>query len=70
MMDAESMDMVKTHLKLKNPIGDHPFYVFVATAGSKAEHDEEKLHNFLEKCLNNGIVIDGTSTGDFNKYKV
>lgn len=70
LMDAPSMDMVQTHLKLKNPIGDYPFYMFISTAGSNSNHDEEKLNKFLETCLDQGLVLNGTATNEPGKYKV
>jgi hypothetical protein len=35
------MNSVRTNLKYKNPIGDHPFYVLVETSGSNHTHDAE-----------------------------
>lgn len=64
------MDMVQTHLKLRNPIGDYPFYMFVGTAGSNVDHDEEKLTCFLEKCFEKKLVLNGVATGEPSKFKV
>lgn len=35
------MKSVTSNLKLKNPIGDFPFYILVETSGSNAEHDAQ-----------------------------
>ncbi|XP_067006180.2 D-2-hydroxyglutarate dehydrogenase, mitochondrial isoform X2 [Anabrus simplex] len=60
MMDGSTMEAVTTNLQLRNPIGEHPFYVLLETSGSHGEHDEEKLSKFLEKYMSNGLVLDGT----------
>ncbi|GLV38636.1 D-2-hydroxyglutaric acid dehydrogenase [Carabus blaptoides fortunei] len=64
MMDAQSMNMVQSHLKLKSAIGDFPFYLLLETSGCNGDHNEEKLNNFLEKCLCDGLVQDGTVSGE------
>lgn len=33
-MDSDSMGLVKTHLKLTNPIEDFPFYMHIETSGA------------------------------------
>ncbi|XP_044147759.1 D-2-hydroxyglutarate dehydrogenase, mitochondrial [Bufo gargarizans] len=63
-MDSESMRMVKTHLKLTNPLPDNAFYVLVETSGSCGKHDEEKLNIFLEKAMESGLVTSGTVATD------
>lgn len=49
------------------PIGDHPFYLLIETSGSNADHDSEKVSNFLEGALNRGDILDGTMTSDSSK---
>jgi len=40
-MDSVSMEIVEKHLRHRNPISAHPFYVLVETSGSHAPHDTE-----------------------------
>lgn len=70
LMDAQSMDMVQSHLKLKCPIGDFPFYLLLETSGCNGSHNEEKLNNFLEKCMDDGLVLDGTVSGEPSRCNV
>lgn len=53
-----------------SPIAEHPFYLLIETSGSNAEHDEEKLSNYLEKFIESGIVLDGTVTNEPGKIQV
>ncbi|KAK5646932.1 hypothetical protein RI129_005396 [Pyrocoelia pectoralis] len=69
MMDERSLDVVTSHLKLKSPIGDFPFYMVVETSGSNEKHDEEKLNAFLEGVMSEGIVADGTVTNEPGKMR-
>ena len=59
-MDAGSMDTVVGNLGLKNPIAESRFYLLIETSGSKSEHDEEKLSQFLDGVMGEGLVADGT----------
>ena len=59
-MDAGSMDTVVGNLGLKNPIAENRFYLLIETSGSKSEHDEEKLGQFLDGVMGEGLVADGT----------
>ena len=59
-MDAGSMDTVVGNLELKNPITENQFYLLIETSGSKSEHDEEKLSEFLDGVMGEGLVADGT----------
>ena len=43
---------------------EHPFYVFIETAGSHARHDEEKLAAFFEAALAAGLVGEGVVAAD------
>ncbi|XP_025829503.1 D-2-hydroxyglutarate dehydrogenase, mitochondrial-like [Agrilus planipennis] len=69
MIDAKSLDVVTSNTKLKNPIGDHPFYMLIETSGSNSTHDEEKLNSFLDNVMSDGTVLDGTVTSDPSKIK-
>jgi len=40
-MDSVSMEIVEKHLRHRNPISAHPFYVLVETSGSHEPHDKE-----------------------------
>jgi len=68
-MDRESMEVVTTNLGLDNPIQaeNSPFYVLIETSGSNAEHDAEKLSNFLETTMSSSLVTDGVLASDSAK---
>jgi len=60
-LDAGSLEVTRENLGLKSPLqSDYPFYMLIETSGSKSEHDEEKLQDFLENLMSNGSVLDGT----------
>ncbi|ORX39754.1 hypothetical protein BD324DRAFT_614863 [Kockovaella imperatae] len=40
------------------------FYVLIETSGSNAEHDEEKLTNFVEHLMTSEMVLDGVLAQD------
>ena len=57
--------LVHAVTKKKRPLdGSHPFYCLIETRGSNAEHDSEKLQNFLEYAMSEGIVSDGVLAQD------
>ncbi|GLH15671.1 Alkyldihydroxyacetonephosphate synthase [Gryllus bimaculatus] len=60
MLDHVTLDAVTSNLNLRNPIGEHPFYMLLETSGSNGEHDEAKLNAFLESSMSSGEVLDGT----------
>lgn len=66
-LDSESMRLVTTHLGLTNPISSNNFYMLIETSGSDAVHDEEKMKNFLERIMDDGLVDDGTVASDYSK---
>ncbi|KAI4883560.1 hypothetical protein NFI96_014682 [Prochilodus magdalenae] len=68
-LDASCMSLLEKHLKLTNPITESPFYIVIETAGSNAAHDEQKLHNFLDKVTSSSLVTDGTVGTDETKMK-
>lgn len=70
MMDAKSIDCVTGNLKVKNPLGDYPFYMLLETSGSNGKHDEEKLNAFLEEIMSDGTVLDGTVTNEPGRSRV
>lgn len=69
-IDASSMNCVTSNLKLKCPIGSHPFYMLIETSGSNGDHDSEKLTKFLEDVMTNGTVKDGTLASDSSQQMV
>lgn len=44
--------------------------MLIETSGSNMVHDEEKLTNFLESSMENGLVLDGTVTNEPTKMRV
>ncbi|CAG8477888.1 12971_t:CDS:10, partial [Dentiscutata heterogama] len=65
--DIHSLRLVKNHFfqETKFPLEDkYPFYVLVETSGSNKDHNEEKLHNFMEILMEKGIVEDGVVAQD------
>jgi hypothetical protein len=70
MMDMLSLDAAISSLKLQRPIGEFPFYMLIETSGSNGTHDEEKLTNFLESSMANGVVRDGTVASEPSRIKV
>lgn len=44
--------------------------MLIETSGSRMDHDEEKLNNFLQHVMEKQLVIDGTVTNDPSKMKV
>ncbi|XP_059618866.1 D-2-hydroxyglutarate dehydrogenase, mitochondrial [Phlebotomus argentipes] len=69
MIDAESLECSTKPFNHPSPIADYPFYMLIETSGSRVEHDEEKLHDFLNCAMDSGIVLDGTTTNDSKKMK-
>ncbi|CAD6195826.1 unnamed protein product [Caenorhabditis auriculariae] len=59
-LDAAAMEALEENLKLAPLLTEKsPFTILLETSGSKAEHDMEKVKNFLEECFNEGLVDDG-----------
>lgn len=44
--------------------------MLIETSGSNSDHDEEKVNNFLTRCMESGNVLDGTVTNEPTKIKV
>ncbi|XP_074041642.1 D-2-hydroxyglutarate dehydrogenase, mitochondrial isoform X2 [Leptinotarsa decemlineata] len=59
-LDTPTMEFVNERLKMNSPIGDFPYYLLIETSGSNEEHDSDKLHQFLESCMEKELVLDGT----------
>ncbi|KAK9450815.1 uncharacterized protein V1518DRAFT_411781 [Limtongia smithiae] len=73
-MDRESLDQVQRFAEGRTrPLDDadspHPFYVLVETSGSSPAHDEEKLQNYLEGLLEDGVIEDGVVAQDESQIK-
>lgn len=49
------------------PIAEYPFYMLIETSGSRSEHDEEKINDFLTAGMESGDILDGTVTNDRTK---
>jgi D-2-hydroxyglutarate dehydrogenase len=69
-MDAASVNSSIHHFNLQSPIAQHPFYMFIETFGSRGDHDEEKLNDFLESAMSKGLVKDGVVTNAPSKVKI
>jgi len=70
LMDGQSQAFVRRVTGNKNPLeGDHPFCVLIETSGSNAEHDNEKLGNFVEYAMENEMVSDGVLAQDDSQVK-
>ncbi|GLE03755.1 hypothetical protein PINS_up012657 [Pythium insidiosum] len=65
-MDRQSLDMVLSQQPhSKDPLeAPCPYYVLLETAGSNATHDMEKLEAYLERAMEDGLVVDGTVAQD------
>ncbi|CAG9856912.1 unnamed protein product [Phyllotreta striolata] len=59
-IDTPTMEFIRKENKQDSPIGDYPFYLMIETSGSNEQHDEEKLHLFLEEALKTGLILNGT----------
>lgn len=53
----------------RTPIDEFPFYMLIETSGSRQEHDEEKLNNFLQSAMEKSLVIDGVATNEPGKMQ-
>lgn len=70
LMDGQSQGFVHRVTGNKNPLEDeHPFYVLIETSGSNADHDQEKLEQFLEHVMDEEIVSDGVLAQDETQVK-
>ena len=70
LMDGQSQMLVHAVTKKKRPLdGSHPFYCLIETRGSNAEHDSEKLQNFLEYAMSEGMVSDGVVAQDESQIR-
>ncbi|KAI1331132.1 hypothetical protein F5Y16DRAFT_395566 [Xylariaceae sp. FL0255] len=70
LMDSYSQNLVHKVRQNKRPLeGEHPFYCLIETSGSNADHDAEKLGNFLEDVMSKDIVTDGVLAQDESQIK-
>ncbi|EFJ37439.1 hypothetical protein SELMODRAFT_76083 [Selaginella moellendorffii] len=65
-IDSFALDMVLKHSGDRHPLPDakEKFYLLIETTGSNQSHDKEKLDNFVETVLTQGLVVDGTIAQD------
>jgi FAD/FMN-containing dehydrogenase len=69
-LDRRSLETVLTVKGVADPLAEKkPFYVLIETSGSNTDHDKEKVSNFLEKVMGEGIVTDGTIAQDETQVK-
>ncbi|RQM26657.1 hypothetical protein B5M09_002053 [Aphanomyces astaci] len=70
-MDRASLDMVlRSQSTLVDPLETAcPFYVLLETAGSRADHDMDKLDAYLAHVLESGDVVDGTVAQDAHQAR-
>ena len=62
--------MALNHLEgVRNPLPSSKgkFYVLIETTGSNQLHDKAKLDAFLENCLENSLIVDGSVAQDYNQ---
>ncbi|CEP18157.1 hypothetical protein [Parasitella parasitica] len=65
--DHDSVGVVKSQMMqdVNYPIdGEHAFYALLETQGSKQEHDQEKLDEYLARLLETGVAKDGVMAQD------
>lgn len=76
--DRTAMEFVlerECSLGVRDPFEEaHPFYVLIETSGSNEDHDNEKLHNFLEMAMGgegaDPAVDDGVVASDGSQMKL
>ncbi|QPG77228.1 D-lactate ferricytochrome c oxidoreductase [Brettanomyces nanus] len=76
-MDRGSQVFASRFLKMAHPLSpddenevpEYPFYVLIEVAGSKKEHDDEKLESFLESVMEDGTVADGVVSQDESQLR-
>lgn len=70
-LDKEALDLTLKYVPgIQAPLPDaqdHDFYVLIETSGSNAEHDNEKLENFLSDALEQSVVVSGTIAQDLSQ---
>ncbi|XP_030747862.1 D-2-hydroxyglutarate dehydrogenase, mitochondrial-like isoform X2 [Sitophilus oryzae] len=68
-MDHATIEFAHEYVQTVSPIGDYPFYLLIETSGSSDEHDEHKVHAFVESALNQHFVLNGTVASDHTKVR-
>lgn len=70
-LDRHALNMVLNHSEGSRdplPASKQDFYLLVETTGSCQNHDREKLDNFLEECMDNGLIADGVVAQDSQQF--
>ncbi|KAI8968015.1 hypothetical protein BDF20DRAFT_898394 [Mycotypha africana] len=70
--DQDSVGVVKSQLmqKSKYPLeGKHAFYALIETQGSKREHDETKLLEYIQLLMEKDIALDGVMAQSSDQIK-
>ncbi|ORX79838.1 FAD-binding domain-containing protein [Anaeromyces robustus] len=63
--DEDAYSLVKQHMQLQVPLKEeNKFYVLVETHGSNKQHDNEKLHSFLEAIKTSNVAREGYVSKD------
>ncbi|KAG2190258.1 hypothetical protein INT46_010883 [Mucor plumbeus] len=63
--DTNALQMFKKHATPKDVMEkEYPFYVLIETSGSNKDHDDEKLTNYLENMMIDGVAEDGVVAQD------
>jgi hypothetical protein len=47
-----------------------PFYILIETSGSHAEHDNEKLSQFLESAMSSELIEDGVMAENLTQVRI
>jgi D-2-hydroxyglutarate dehydrogenase len=69
--DRQSLSIVLDHVaNARDPLSlDYRFYVIIETSGYSEEFDSIRLNNFLEKAMENNVVLDGVLAQDSDQVK-
>ena len=69
--DRGTLELAVRHLPgARDPLETScKFYVLIETSGSNADHDNEKLNAFLERTMEDGLILDGTVAQDESRAK-
>jgi len=63
--DEDAYDLVKKHMQLKVPLNqENKFYILIETHGSNKEHDNAKLHSFLDAIKESKVAEEGYVSKD------
>lgn len=72
MMDSDSVAMAEEKLGLKYPLVNEPdtFFMIVETQGSREDHDAEKMADFIQEAMKQGLVVDGITANEPSRMMV